>query len=416
MNKQPILFIVGAGASIPYGYPTGAGLLAEILADKTISAELKELLEFNEPFSIDVFLAQHCGDNPALTLEAKKLIVKHILLKEDRSKIYQKNANGWYHFLWNMLCNKLMDIVKKPKDERLAALKEDFDIPFRVITFNYDVSLDYYLLSRIWRANMLEVEEKKELLKKMRDAIVHVYGSVRDVPWDNPEWTESEEKKVDLNNKKYPTLILKSINLIDNQKNVDYAYGGLEYFYVDEKHNLDCKLTKHSCLNYHKYIDSDLGQNFITDVAKNKIKVINYERDGDIEIEEKLKPFHEVIANTSNIIFLGFGFDDDNMKLLFPEEIRIALIKDIACDVQQKEKIAKKFFSNDLEKTETILRNIPTKIKIQHTNYENSEKINRKLNKYFYQTITSNKFIKIISARKVDNAIQQALAHDFDLQ
>jgi hypothetical protein len=399
MSKTPILFIVGAGASIPYGYPTGAGLLKEILADDTISSNLKELLEFNEPFSIDAFLAQHCSHDAELTLEAKKLIVKHILLKEDSSKIYQKHANGWYHFLWNMLCNELMDILKLPEGERLKALEERLDIPFRIITFNYDVSLDYYLLSRIWRANMLDEAEKKALLEKMSKAIAHVYGSVRDVPWDNPETAELNEE----NMAKY--------GVYDAPLDIDfYAYGSFNYYKdnynrveVLEKGYVDSIREKGDVFNLEKGLANwvklsadnpkpEIIENHIAKVATKKIKVINYERHGDKEIEEKLKPFHEVIANTSSIIFLGFGFDKTNMDLIF-----------------------KQFKSS-------AFRYIP----IQYTNYEDSGSITRYIEQYFSFEVTYNRIgafagfdkpLNIIkSARKTNDAIKQALEHDFDLQ
>jgi hypothetical protein len=128
-----------------------------------------------------------------------------------------------------------------------------------------------------------------------------------------------------------------------------------------------------------------LLENILND-ATDKIKVINYERHDDKDIANKLKPFHDVIETTNNMIFLGFGFDETNMDLVFknvkPSDIRSVLI--------------------------------------QYTNFENSGRINRYIEKYFkmYNSVVGDygpsSIIK--SHRNTPDSINKALAHDFDLQ
>lgn len=221
MFETETLFILGAGASVPYGYPLGWELVEKIIVDigdeillPVLSCELpnprdekytseltlknfaddfteiaaindpseplrvdksydnnvpyiwgsknlvtpkyryravkivdflefrklKEALQTFNPISIDTFLR----DNPSHALAGKIMIVYSLLKSEDRkkfemaqSKEEREEQDNWYRYLLNDMSSCSAD-----DPEFLLQNKVSF------ITFNYDLSLDFYLLLR----------------------------------------------------------------------------------------------------------------------------------------------------------------------------------------------------------------------------------------------------------------------------
>ena len=128
MIEEKTLFILGAGASIPYGFPSAQGLrestikkfenlISELLHKSTysesIQAErtLKQVRAFQEKFylsnikSIDYFLMR----NPSFLDVGKSAIYIQLLKSESESKFaedsYQKNSD-WYFHLFNRILSK----------------------------------------------------------------------------------------------------------------------------------------------------------------------------------------------------------------------------------------------------------------------------------------------------------------------
>ena len=374
-NKKTV-FVVGAGASLPYGYPLGADLVNKILekkapqGDKSIN-QLQNLIKFHDPLSIDSFLAQHCAGekNKVLRNIGKQLIAECILECEDRDAIlekskqfiynqetkkYDKRCNeNWYRYLEHSMFEDKDRLINKP-------------LPFKIITFNYDVSLDYYLIERVWQATMLNDDQKREILKKLKNAIIHVYGVVRDVPWDNPEIIRNCYRKND-NVYYIVKLNQKSFNETQNQEYEEeltpFIYGShhetFQSFYSSSESKINISKTEH-------------GKNFIQQNLMN-IKVINEERE---QVTQDLYIYKQYIAEEAQrIMFLGFGFDNTNMNLLFDEET----IKSASQNCKE----------------------------LCYTNYGDSEKLNRRIENYF-----PKEYFKHFKSTK---GVYEALTQDFDL-
>ena len=154
MISEPTVFVLGAGASCPYGYPSGKELREDIISsfcaqyERYIEAhpnlkpylamESNKAKEFTDKFnksstkSIDLFLAR----NPEFEDIGKKAIALRILAAEYVSKFRECIENrefDWYLYIFDRLTG---DIVKKNDYIRLNENSVSF------ITFNvYNIQL-----------------------------------------------------------------------------------------------------------------------------------------------------------------------------------------------------------------------------------------------------------------------------------
>jgi len=282
MIENKTVFVLGAGASRPYGYPSGIELRKEIYTHfydkyeayikpyaknmKHLESELDEAKEFTDKFhkspikSIDLFLAL----NREFQDIGKKAIALTILAAESVKKHEERMHEGdldWYSNLFHKLTD---DIVNKNDYIHFCENNVSF------ITFNYDRSLEYFLYkSLVHSFNKILPEKIKEQLIKLR--IIHVFGQVAGLEWQ------------DLPSK--------------------FKYAG------------DVKL-----------ID-------IRELVKN-IRIIY-----DEETTPKLKEAHELISKAEHIFFLGFGYAKENLKLLKIPEILYPLqnIYGTTCGFRPKE-------------------------------------------------------------------------------
>jgi hypothetical protein len=223
IDKKTV-FVLGAGASCPYGYPTGSelrklicfeggflGSYIDYLRDNksvqnTKEDRRREVNQFRKFFkdanikSIDVFMA----NNPKLALIGKYIIAYEIFISERNScfgeeakrkqeqledlrkdpdkksylwKIACFEGGDWYFYLYNRLIEGLVG-----KD----ALPDFSDSKLAFITFNYDRSLEHFLYESL-RNSFTEVSENDVVksLKKLK--ILHVYGQVASLKWQNPD-------------------------------------------------------------------------------------------------------------------------------------------------------------------------------------------------------------------------------------
>ena len=185
--------ILGAGASAPYKFPTGFELTQKILALEEniqlliyfadqVSPLVKQFFQsfrMSTATSIDSFVAK----NPRYTEVARTAIAMVLMDMEDHEVFFNHTINDhWYRYLVNKLCPDSWDAFDPSR--------------LRIVTFNYDVSLEFFLataVSHMYGKGAADVIEKLEKLE-----IVHVYGKL-----DRPLGTYGQIKThIDLSDEK----------------------------------------------------------------------------------------------------------------------------------------------------------------------------------------------------------------------
>jgi hypothetical protein len=220
IDKKTV-FVLGAGASCPYGYPSGTRLrericlhkgfmqdfnsyrLAEKLTPEKDTIRLQGTRKFKDAFnkskikSIDMFMA----NNPSLASIGKYIVAFEIFRAEQQSlfgeeaKLSKESlvfaqkgplallaqplflGDDWYFYLYNRLVEGLVgkDALPDFSDDKLA-----------FITFNYDRSLEQFLYESLSNS-FTEVPEAEiiKCLKKLK--ILHVYGQIMSLKWQDSE-------------------------------------------------------------------------------------------------------------------------------------------------------------------------------------------------------------------------------------
>lgn len=268
MFEKKTVLVLGAGASYDYGYPLGADLINQVkelaslfpkehihyYAETELQAplyiqdapKLVEAIEFYKPLSIDVFLAQQVHRMPSVEKLGKTLISQAILNQERPLKQQMPEMN-WFRFLWHALtANTTPDTI----EQSLENLK--------IITFNYDVSLEYlfYLYAK-HEYSYLDPQQAQNFLTNLANRIFHVYGAVQ---------------------------------LYDWQKNSVFSSDNYVYR-AEEIYGLNGREEK------------------IRVATKSDIRLIG-ERANQIDIA------HAWLKEAESIYFLGYGFDQTNNKVL----------------------------------------------------------------------------------------------------
>jgi hypothetical protein len=177
MIRSPTVLILGAGASVPFGFPSGRGLVIQIcqglsylhfvgdlkrqLLDCGYDVELvhsfREELYLSMQPSVDAFLEQRSE-----FLEVGKAAIACALIPyEEESKLHRGERLHWYEYLFNQMSTSLEEF----RSSQLS-----------VVTFNYDRSLEHFLFLALKHSYGLSDEECAEQLKAV--PIVHVYGTL----------------------------------------------------------------------------------------------------------------------------------------------------------------------------------------------------------------------------------------------
>ena len=195
MITKETLFILGAGASVPYGYPTGNELrndicrnfekrIVELTEKDPESSPLdvrqiaKEAHEFTNVFfnsstpSIDLFLAR----NRHFSEIGKKAIVLSILESEKNSSFRENmvdRTQDWYSYLFHKMTD---DLIQPESYDYFDANQVAF------VTFNYDRALEHFLYESLSNA-FSSVPSEKIISLLRRIQIFHVYGIVDKLPW-----------------------------------------------------------------------------------------------------------------------------------------------------------------------------------------------------------------------------------------
>jgi hypothetical protein len=317
-------FILGAGASWHYGYPTGEELVRKIvLKSESVAAyfkwsanppinvqrpdyivrnltqslsanqiqaawqlafkettELARRLKQVNPLVIDYFL----GQNPDLQAIGKLMIALVILecearflhergnenrreflrqspRHEDRNQAHKIDLQYFRDDWYRFILHKLVLNCEKSKDIQNNQV--------RFVTFNYDVSLEYELARGLGSISLFESEDIAHFLDGER--VLHVYGKVRQRATD-----------------------IRQINL-----NIFSGDSGRTFQYDEDKLLMGRELKS--------VLDTAYS-------ASKNIRVIDpSDKDMDVGV---LKAAKEAIKDAACVYILGYGFDENNSKRL----------------------------------------------------------------------------------------------------
>jgi hypothetical protein len=223
MVNRPTVFILGAGASNSFGYPLGKNLIDIIIKNfdpdnsrRTVDlfeglgfsendiSSFRSKLKLSAAPSIDSFLEPRGEDDRYLG----KLAIAYALIPfENTDTLFYDNS--WYKILL----------------EKLKTTFNDFDknkISF--ITFNYDRSLEHFLVTALQNQFNKTETQVAEKLKKI--PIVHLYGKLGLLPW---ETAKPDEYTREYNSKILPHLLRRST------KSLKIIYDSLELDNADFK-------------------------------------------------------------------------------------------------------------------------------------------------------------------------------------
>ncbi len=262
MITKNTVFILGAGASAPYGYPVGIGLRDDICINfsqdietllrksNTESSYLMDLLDLMPDFvkafkgsrnkSVDRWLSV----NPRYKEIGKLAIANSIVKHENRASLFfegKDKAPDWFTVLFNEM------LAGSSRPEHFMMQKAVF------VTFNYDRVLEHLFYDSFKNTYPdLPDHEASRILSSLSTSIIHTYGVIDEPPWKKGRST----------------------------------YGK------------DYNLT---------YLNK----------ARTGIRVIS-ERTDDHGVEAiPWKRYrHIVFADVNIIFFLGFGYDPDNLQIL----------------------------------------------------------------------------------------------------
>ena len=294
-ESNSTVFILGAGASWHYGYPTGETLVEKIIQKASIAARFFEhslrvansqrpdyLTEghsfdvewpplwekaYNECVKLEAGLRQvkplvidyYLGWNPDLQNIGRLLIAWVILESEhfsqstniNRPPPAKQGQDDWCRFIIHQLAIH----CKESKDLLLNRVS--------FVTFNYDVSLEHALRNGLKHIQMFDAKDVTRFLDASR--IIHIYGKIRDVvaAATRVEW--------------------------DAQNQDPKQLGGAQLmsFHTKMKQILDIAYS-----------------------ASKGLRVIDPQDKGADDTEIMIA--RAVVANAKRIFILGYGFDEHN--------------------------------------------------------------------------------------------------------
>ncbi|MCK4846929.1 MAG: hypothetical protein KAS88_04590 [Deltaproteobacteria bacterium] len=174
MFSKRIVFVLGAGASMPYGFPSGADLSKDII--NTHETTIKPLLKYFkvtrkqfEKFQAD-FLASRLNSidafleyRPEHIAIGKLLITYHLMLKEHENfLLYSLQEKDWYKYFLNCLHAHGVDLL--------------YDGQVTFVTYNYDRSLEHCFARSIQSTESIPYEVAIEKLSRI--PIIHLHGQL----------------------------------------------------------------------------------------------------------------------------------------------------------------------------------------------------------------------------------------------
>ncbi len=269
MISEETIFILGAGSSCLYGFPTGRQLRSNIINNFSReinrfrgllpSGKVGAAKQFINNFdhsniqSIDKFLTQRPEYSEIGTWSIAIEILKAEFDSKTSEQLLDKDKHSdWYFYLHN----KMLEKSSAPDDYILYAKNK---ISF--ITFNYDRSLDYYLYNSFSHSYPDEIFKKHSINELFPFQFIHVYGALP------LHWQTTSGKEI----------------------------------------------------NYREKYDQTEDTFFRVMEAAKSIRIMYDDRKDD----EMTLAVQTAIMKAKRVFFLGFGYADENLeKLGIPESIK----------------------------------------------------------------------------------------------
>jgi hypothetical protein len=176
MLTRKTVFVLGAGANVPYGFSTGIELLEKARAasidslmgnaaeqlPRAAKREFSQALEDNMLPSIDAML-EHRRD----LWQVGKRVMAALLYTEERNA-HRHSDDDWMSLIFENMASD-------------AATPEQFSKnPVTFVTFNYDRCLEYRFIRGLTARYAIDDRAAWEALKGM--GFVHVHGSLGELP------------------------------------------------------------------------------------------------------------------------------------------------------------------------------------------------------------------------------------------
>lgn len=196
MITRPTVLVLGAGASIPYGLPSGQTLLEDIvrlprriqdieciaLAVEVSTSDVEDFIQRLKntwPISLDAYLENR---NPRQVRIGRACIAAVLVRRERietlelshladlRRRGSERDADAlWYHLLWHALYTRDIDLFKSQFGKEGLA----------IVTFNYDRTLETFLYNRIKYNFEDEIDEVDAFAILNGIPIIHLHGSLQ---------------------------------------------------------------------------------------------------------------------------------------------------------------------------------------------------------------------------------------------
>lgn len=271
MEERKQVLIVGAGASKPYGFPLGEELFNNVqhTYPKASQRYLTEALHATN-FEMNMLYrnAKSFSDNlkgiSAITLDKYININKNMKsegVKAIAIEILNSEQKALYPGDYKIQGDWLKYLFARMINglDTFDQIKQTFKKKISIITFNYDRMIENYFFSNlfnIFRNSGVREPEVAEVIRTI--PMIHVYGKTGYLGWEKPE----------------------------GNNEIRY-YGKTDKLLFDEVNNISSMIQ------------------LIYDERKNT---------------DQINAAKSILKDADRILFLGFGYDELNLKILgFPE-------------------------------------------------------------------------------------------------
>jgi hypothetical protein len=193
MLRKPTVFVLGAGASAPFGFPTGGQLYDAVVTELEDSRPLfaflqtnmgigptqirnfRQALYYSGKSSVDGFLEHR----PEFVAIGKAAMAAILIGKEVEEALFKTNES-WLRYMY----------------DRLNASFEEFaNNAISFITFNYDRSLEHFLFLSLKHSYGKSDEECAVQLAKL--PIVYLHGRLGPLPWQQQATSRAYDNRLD---------------------------------------------------------------------------------------------------------------------------------------------------------------------------------------------------------------------------